>query len=352
MKKKMLLLGGNWVEDIRESGYISKLYKELKKFLNLEYKNGGTQEELDFYFNKLDEYSVVFWFVNIPNTYEKSVDQIKLKYQNILLVTSKNNLDGKYSNMEIVSRLLKVKANLGIVFTKKNEKIAATVMDPLNNVYCFEEEDVFSVATALATRVNNLLTFTRRSSIQVGSSLTVPDDPEFFELARNFAETFHSLIHPEHTERFLGNLSFRCEEGFPSFMKEGIIYVSRRNVDKRQIGKESFVPILMRSDAESVLYFGDNKPSVDSPTLVELYNFYKEIRYTIHSHVYVEGAPFTLKKIPCGAMEEVEEIKYIFKDGNQFNFAINLLGHGSIVFAKDLDYLRTIKHYARPNPEK
>lgn len=39
------------------------------------------------------------------------------------------------------------------------------------------------------------------------------------------------------------NVSFRCEKGFPSFRDKNIIYVSKRNMDKRMIGKEGFVAV-------------------------------------------------------------------------------------------------------------
>jgi hypothetical protein len=64
----------------------------------------------------------------------------------------------------------------------------------------------------------------------------------------------------------------------------------------------------------------------------------------MHSHVYVEGAEFTCEKIPCGALEEVESIGY---KGIE-NAAINLLGHGSIVLAKDIGYFDSVIYKARP----
>jgi hypothetical protein len=72
----------------------------------------------------------------------------------------------------------------------------------------------------------------------------------------------------------------------------------------------------------------------------------------MHSHVYVEGAAFTDEKVPCGAMEEVESIVRKLGDHGKYNIvdnvAINLLGHGSIVFANDLDYFDSITYKARP----
>ena len=60
----------------------------------------------------------------------------------------------------------------------------------------------------------------------------------------------------------------------------------------------------------------------------------------VHSHVYIWTAPFTKTVIPCGALEEFFEIIQEYPNRNSSNFCINLKGHGSIVLAKDLDYLK------------
>ena len=83
--------------------------------------------------------------------------------------------------------------------------------------------------------------------------------------------------------------------------------MSRRNVDKRYIEQEAFVPCYM-DDTGNVLYYGPYKPSVDTPIQVRLYKYFPRINYMLHSHVYVKGAPFTSKAIPCGGIQEVTEI--------------------------------------------
>ena len=78
----------------------------------------------------------------------------------------------------------------------------------------------------------------------------------------------------------------------------------------------------------------------------------------LHSHIYIKNAPFTDHAIPCGALEEVDEIIATFiKEKNSTmvlktgNFAVNLLGHGSIVLADNLSYMWETLYYARPIPE-
>ena len=83
---------------------------------------------------------------------------------------------------------------------------------------------------------------TRIPSIKAGEKVEAPDIPDFYEYVRSCAEVFHELINPaKNTTRFLGNTSFRCRSGFPSFRVDNGIFVSRRNIDKRHISKDAFV---------------------------------------------------------------------------------------------------------------
>ena len=132
--------------------------------------------------------------------------------------------------------------------------------------------------------------------------------------------------------RFLGNSSFRCQRGFPSFRgNKDIIFVSRRNVDKRFIDKDHFVGSVLLEDG-SVGYYGEYKPSVDTPIQLRLYNLLPKINFMIHSHCYINAAPFTKTPVPCGAVEEVDEIMEIIGQGrSQPFYAINLIGHGLLL---------------------
>lgn len=106
------------------------------------------------------------------------------------------------------------------------------------------------------------------------------------------------------------------------------------------------------SDNENkVSYFGEIKPSVDAPIQIRLFNFYKNVRFIVHGHVYVEKAPTTHAKVPCGHIEEFEEIRALFPDCSSSDFAVNLKGHGCLIFASDLEFLRKQSFLARPFPE-
>ena len=78
------------------------------------------------------------------------------------------------------------------------------------------------------------------------------------------------------------------------------------------------------------------------------------MNYIIHGHVYVKNGLFTSKKIPCGFIEEFDEIKSLVPNRDQTNFAINLKGHGCLILANDLSYLESQydELYGRPFPEE
>jgi hypothetical protein len=178
-------------------------------------------------------------------------------------------------------------------------------------------------------------------------------DEEYLDVIKRYAEDFHRLIMPEPTTRFLGNSSFRCTKGgFPSFRDGEFVYVSKRNIDKERIDRTGFVPVYAhRKKGEKVAYLGENKPSVDTPVQLALYEMFPEINFMVHSHTYVKDGVFTETPLPCGAFEEVAEIDRVIVDKNKDFYIINLIGHGCLVMSSDIEKLKDIEFYARPIPE-
>lgn len=343
--------------------------------------NGGTYEKLaglDF-----TKYSTIIWFADIPNDLPKIVDKIKKKNPKCVLVTSKSNMDDEYKPLDIIERALRTKSNLLVEFSRdENKNVVATVWDALGNIY-LEKSSSPGALHAVLKRQCQLLSKSRRvASKRVGKAEAIPNEEDFFALARGYAETFHKLIHAVNTERFVGNLSFRCENGFPTFRKENRIYVSRRNIDKRDINAEGFVAVAA-DELDPVHFFGDHKPSVDTPIQVQLYQMFPNINYMLHSHAYVQGAPRTDMVLACGNANEAIEVAraakympvkkvgpglFVVEAGqalyrpsvrSHFDqqpevdfFAVNLLGHGSIVGAREVDQLKDIPYVARQIPER
>lgn len=346
MKDKILLVGGTFDE---QGGKSSKIIYEISKQINCISINGGYYKDIEKIIKHVGEkqYDIVFWFPNIPNEFPK-VRNIKELYPKIMLVTSKRNND-EYSKQEIIAMALRDKANLLLEFNKNEKTFKMRISDPLGNEF-YVGTDIEIMCTKLLSRIKFLKNITRKSvtkSEKEIASFEIEND--FLEIIKCFANKFHKLINPMETNRFLGNASkrFRCERGFPSKrIDRNTILVSRRNICKEFIKAKEFVEVY--EEKGELYYKGDKKPSVDTPIQFELYKKLPEVNYIIHSHVYVKDAPFTKNKLPCGALEEIEDIMKVV-EGNDFktNFCINLIGHGCTIFAKDLDYFKHIEFIER-----
>lgn len=385
---KVLVVGGTFDrEGGRPSGLVKKISEQMqsRNDFSTTIINGGTIEYLHSeVFNMVVDYNIVLWFANVSND-EFKLRDVKSLNPKCILITSKRNDDNKYTFAELISRALAIKANLTVEFSKVEDKFNMTVFDPLGNVF-YSGMNIDDMTNSMMNRALKLTTFTRVPSVKVESEDSeMPEVPkkaeflEFFSFAHNCADIFHNLIRPARgTERFLGNMSFRCQNGFPSFKGEdGIIYVSRRNVDKSDINAASFVPTYL-DDTNTVRYYGDNKPSVDTPVQLRLYRLFPWANYMIHAHCYVDTTGIndaimmhTKNPVPCGALEEVEEIYGIlpklitdapgtvtmFNKNSPRLLAVNLLGHGCILIAKDIEILKELQKYkdncfvARPAPE-
>lgn len=358
---KLLFVGGNFdKENGRPSRLIEKIYLELLKYpaLKTALRNGGNIKELhNEILPSVIDYDIVMWFANVSND-EIKIRDVKAINPKTILINSKRNDNNKYTFSELISKSLSVKANLTIEFSKEDRAFNMMLFDPLGNVF-YNGVEYEKMASALISRTLELLRFTRVPSFRNTESQApkVPAETDFFNFAHECAEIFHNLIRPSKgTERFLGNMSFRCQNGFPSFRGDnGIIYVSRRNVEKSNIDENSFVPTYLDAN-ESVWYFGEHKPSVDTPIQLRLYKLFPWANYMLHAHCFVDVAPqpnimvySTAHPIPCGALEEVSEIIETVSDIQAINnnppnlIAINLAGHGCILIASDISAFNHLK---------
>lgn len=344
IKNNVLIVGGDFNNfGGRSSGYVTKLSTGITdKGYNCQVINGGAFADLQALYNTnaLNEVDFVVWMPNIPNDYPKLCD-VKNINPKLILITSKRN-NSEYSYKELVSRALAKKANLMLVVNSENKNnIVTEIIDPLGNSFG-KSNKIDDVVSILVNRMQFLRGMERKST--EGHCI----EEAFLDIVRNSGKIFHNLMGID-TARFLGNSSFRCIYGFPSQrIGTEMILVSKRNVSKDSISKDDF--ILTWMDGENkVHYIGDVKPSVDTPVQLSVYKRFPEINYMIHSHCYVENAPFTKSRIPCGAMQEAEEIGRIYTETGKS--VINLLGHGSIVLAKTLKDFTSVQYYARPMPE-
>ena len=379
MHGKVLVVGGTFDRnDGKSSGLINKLGKAIAiaamaaNNSTVEVQNGGNIERLKELLEETPDNDFVFWFANVSNDEEKIRD-VKAVAPHTLLITSKRNdfvdetfTKQKYDFEELLQRALAIKANLCFEFCKMPDGIfKMKVFDPLGCVW-YEGTDINDAAKAAVDRLMYLSSVTRKPSVNTED---VPEvvfndtDKRFLEFVKSSAEVFHRLMClPPDVKRFVGNASLRfktptrCMNGFPAMRKDGYVLISRRNVDKTGISEKDFVPCFLDEDG-NVAFGGENKPSVDSPVQLRLFNKLPNIDYILHGHCYIKDAPMTSLAIPCGAVEEVGETLRCIEDtygtdDGKF-YTINLKGHGCLIMANavELDKMESVEFYVRPLPE-
>lgn len=348
---KVLLVTGTFDDkDGKGSFFGETLRKEaVKQGYSVMHYNGGHLTDFNAILADSHNYSVIVWMPHIDNSIDKMLPTIKKIAPKSLLISSKRVIEKSYDEFGVVSRLLKSRSNLGLMITK-DEKYEFTVLDPLANRWV-NKQDIETAARVLFERVGKIKKYHRISSESVGPRQKIEIEPEFLKVVKEYGERFDDLIKAIHPDRFLGNASTRCMHGFPAVRGEESYLISKRNVDKTIIDDKGFVEV--KPTEETVEYYGDNKPSVDSPVQIKLFNYYPEVNYIIHGHVYVKDTLITSRNIPCGYIEEFEEIRKWYPEKQSKNFAINLKGHGCILLAADLDWLKEKKPelVARPFPE-
>lgn len=348
--EKLMIVGGDW--SFRESeARPSKIVAKIAERLSPDFLfNGGKFSGLpDITSTYAPQAKVVLWMPNIPNEAPKLISNVKLVNPFALLIESKNVIGrSDLEPLDIVDHVLRNKANLCIVISKcqMTDRLGFTLIDPLGNIFC-STQDIDQLCFILEKRVGQLLE-TRRSSILATdfdlATLSRELDNRFLDIIHEHAHIFEQAICRENS-RFLGNASFRCMRGFPSVKigdDEGTIFVTRRNVDKKTLNSGDFVPIRKIGGSWKRHKIFD-KPSVDAPVQVALYDLYPNIRYMFHSHVYVEGAPYTKGLYPCGDLREIEAIQNMIPDPRTKEAVVNLRGHGFLIMTDNLDFLENQK---------
>lgn len=220
------------------------------------------------------------------------------------------------------------------------------LFDPLGTSW-YEGYDLDKLVKKMLNRINFIMSTKREHTFKSLDISEIPENEKFFEYVRDVATIFHKTIeHAEGVTKFLGNASFR---------QNNKIYVTRRDVDKSLINKENFVECYL--DRDKVYYYGDYKPSKDTVVQIRLYKMLPNIDYIVHSHCYTKDGFFTSIPVPCGALDEIDEVLEVIKRyyNNNFNldyYKINLKGHGCLILGKKLEDLKRTEYITRNLPEK
>ena len=243
------------------------------------------------------------------------------------------------------------------------------LVDALGNLWCKTEYE-----SELLNNVLRLYKWTktsiRKESLKTDSYTpydinTIPDLKSFCQIIRSVSDK----VENERGGRYFGNASTRCSKMFPSIRgrydsKQShtlfqYILVSKRNIPKDRIQPEDFVVTRFGSSSEDVgkvLYYGEDKPSVDTPSQIWLYNEFPNINYMIHGHAYISSEFLginlikkTSKYCSCGDLREVEQIKEIVGDKETNFFIVNLTNHGFIIATDTLERMEDIVEHPQTN---
>lgn len=376
----ILIVGGTWNRQFNHNtdsyGKPSSLVKQLsetiaKENIIVDVYNGGRYDKLEEIIESAYGYDVVFWWANVDNSLPK-IRNVKEIAPHTLLVNSKRDDEDKYSFQELIQRSLSVKANLTWKFKKIADKMfEMTIFDPLGSVW-YQGTDFNEAVLACMKRLVFLKSVRRQSTVKSDinkSDIKVPDEQDFVDTVRKYATEFQKFMGAGiETKRFVGNASLRpikfsdsrCGKGMPSFRKDNLIFMSKRNIDKQFITLDNFVPVYL--DNDKLMYCGDDKPSVDTPVQIRLYKAFPQINYMLHSHCYIKDAPFTKQAVPCGAIEEADAVINALASAKIYTelpeyFAVNLIGYGSIIMWNNMEQFHneiepTLEYYKRDMPEK
>ena len=348
MESKILIVGGSWdLNGGRESGFIKKFYLELLTYnKSITYLNGGNYNDLQTILNSVKDYDVVCWFANVDNSLPK-VRSVKKINPYTILIGSKRNDNNKYSFVEVLNRTLMERHNLSIEFSKQEGIYKMLLFDPLGCKW-YEGTSISDLVQNLYKRLLFISNAKREHTYNIEGQIEIPNNEEFFSFVREAAETFHKTIdHSEGVTKFMGNASFRGKDNY--------LFVSKRDVDKSNIDKNNFVACQLNNGI--LYYYGDTKPSKDTISQANLYNLFPNINYMIHSHCYAIDGKYTEMPVPCGSLDEIDEITKVIDNQYGGNYGlslykINYLGHGCLLLGKSVDDLKTTHFIPRIFPEE
>lgn len=372
----ILIVGGTWNREFnnstesygKPSSLVTKLSNALTTYGLVDVYNGGRYDKLENIIKSASSYDVVFWWANVDNSLPK-IRNVKEIAPHTILINSKRDDEDKYSFQELIQRSLAAKANLTWKFKKIADKtFETTIFDPLGSVW-YLGTDFDAAIKVCMDRLIFLKRMTRQPSIKTDKINIIPDEQDFVDVVRKYAAEFQKYMDSSvKTKRFIGNASLRlikpfsdsrCGKGMPSFRgTDNMIFVSKRNIDKQFITLDNFVPVYM--DNDKLMYCGEDKPSVDTPVQIRLYKELDHINYMLHSHCYIKNAPFTHEAIPCGAIEEFDEVMKLIQeqkiDNHRNQYFVNLIGHGSIIMWNNMqqfheDIEPKLEYYKRDMPE-
>ncbi len=318
---RLMVVGGN-PEKRKPSSVIYKLTEILQKEAKIGYQvyNGIKPRQEHMKGNDL-----IIWAPDVSNEKTK---EYPIKDKGAVLICSKV-IHGDRTEVDAISRIFSMHGNAVICIYKEKSHFRFKLIDALGNVW--------SDTHYINVLCESIMRFYKWSKGQIRESLKQEDliqtsmpvkvgiSEEFIKLNTILADKVENSL----GSRYFGNFSTRCMKLFPSMkLKDNYYMFSPRNTDKRRLKPDDFVLI------KPPFYYGERKPSVDTPVQVKIYEKFENINFMIHGHAFIENSMTTKNYFPCGDLREVDEIINLFIYGYRF---INLKNHGFLMATQSIE---------------
>lgn len=322
---KIQIVGGNFGINQKPSSVVNKISEILDTNNVL---NGGSIKDLPTELSS----DLILWMPNIINEEPKHYPNKKV---GSVLICSKVMREG-YRKIDAISRIFKLHGNAVIAIYKDTIPFTFELIDALGNVW-YKGSDISELSESILKFYN----FTKEA-VRVQTKredIDIHFDNEITNTLNGLIQTNIKLqkhIETSCGNRFFGNISTRCQKLFPSLkINSKYMFVSPRNSDKETLTSDDMVLY-----SSNNTYSGKNKPSVDSPTQIKLYELYPNINFMIHGHAMISdiGEVNTNNYRLCGDTREVNEILDVV-DTDEESFVINLKNHGFLIGANSLSLL-------------
>lgn len=309
-----LICGGNI-----KTGRPSKIVQMISNGFDRAFLFNGTVPE------RIDKANLTIWMPDIGNEVDKKYPKKRI---GSVLICSKVMRTG-YTDMDAISRIFKMNGNGVIKVYRDENPFKFQLTDALGNNWTGKTDNIQEIVQG----IKSLYYWTEgsiRKSLKHGpGNYTSELSEDFVQIIRRVAEKAKKGI----GTRFFGNYSTRCTKLFPSERRANGFLFSPRNVNKESIESDDCVY------CEEDMYFGDRKPSVDTPVQIEVYKAFPDINYIIHGHAFIKNRPTTRSYFPCGDLREVNKIVNLIYAGHS---VMNLLNHGFLITGSTVKSIENI----------
>jgi len=154
---KILMVGGTFNnEGGRASGYFAKLTMAIVESVGVGATiiNGGTYQSLVDTVEQTPNVTHLFWFADVPNDLPKLLPGLRERNPDMMLFTSKNNRQQKYSRAQLVQRLIDAQGQYLIEFTNLDSTLPSS---PLVASIHGPDGTTYMLHGALVTRVGSTI---------------------------------------------------------------------------------------------------------------------------------------------------------------------------------------------------